>query len=117
VLLRVSAGRFGDERAANMGDGDLVSRLRVELRAAMGIEAPPSEVRVTRWPDAFPQYAPGHLARMGSAQDHLAGGSPGLALAGAALGGVGLPACIGSGRRAAAAVHDTALRQVRRPSP
>jgi protoporphyrinogen/coproporphyrinogen III oxidase len=67
----------------------------------MGIRTAPTEVRVTRWPDAFPQYTPGHLARMADAQQRLAEHAPGLTLAGAALGGIGLPACIGTGRRAA----------------
>jgi protoporphyrinogen/coproporphyrinogen III oxidase len=101
VLFRVSAGRLGDERAAAMSDDAVVARLRVELEAAMGIRTAPTEVRITRWPDAFPQYTPGHLARMADAQQRLAEHAPGLTLAGAALGGIGLPACIGTGRRAA----------------
>jgi protoporphyrinogen/coproporphyrinogen III oxidase len=104
VLLRVSAGRAGDERAAALDDEALVARLRVELGAAMGIEAAPLEVRVTRWPRAFPQYGPGHLTRMAEASATLASQAPGLALAGAALGGIGLPACIGTGRAADRAV-------------
>jgi oxygen-dependent protoporphyrinogen oxidase len=101
VLLRASAGRAGDTRAEAMGDDDLVERLCVELRAAIGAEGDPSEVRVTRWPGGFPQYRPGHLSRMAAAQAALAAAAPGVALAGAALGGVGVPACIGSGRAAA----------------
>jgi oxygen-dependent protoporphyrinogen oxidase len=61
---------------------------------------------VTRWTDAFPQYAVGHVERVRSIEEataHL----PGLALAGAAFHGVGIPACIASGRRAAGAVLGT----------
>ena len=101
VLLRASAGRAGDERASALDDDAVVARLRLELGAALGITAPPSEVRVTRWPGAFPQYAPGHLGRMAAAEEELATRLPGVSLAGAALAGVGLPACIGSGRVAA----------------
>lgn len=104
VLLRVSAGRAGDTRADALDDDALVERLRVELESAMGLRAQPTEVRVTRWPRAFPQYAPGHLDRMAAAMGALSRAAPGVTLAGAALGGVGLPACIGSGRRAAADV-------------
>lgn len=103
VVLRVSAGRAGDARAGALDDDALVARLRLELHQALGITVVPSEVRVTRWRRAFPQYAPGHLARMAAAQAELARCLPGVALAGAALSGVGLPACIGSGRRAAEA--------------
>ncbi|MGI8757752.1 MAG: protoporphyrinogen oxidase [Acidimicrobiales bacterium] len=101
VVLRVSAGRAGDERAGALDDGALVDRLRLELGEALGIDSPPGEVRVTRWHRAFPQYAPGHLVRMAAAEAALAEHLPGVALAGAALAGVGLPACIASGRSAA----------------
>ena len=104
ALMRVSAGRAGDHRAEAMDDDELVERLRVELGEAMGVEAAPSEVAVTRWPDAFPQYAPGHLDRIADVERALAERLPGLALAGAALRGVGLPACIASGRAAAGVV-------------
>lgn len=104
ALLRVSAGRAGDRRAEVMDDDELTSRLRVELATVMGTVGEPAEVRVTRWSDAFPQYAPGHLGRIAEVERSLAARAPGLALAGAALRGVGLPACIGSGRAAARAV-------------
>ena len=101
VLLRASAGRAGDGRAEAMDDEDLVERLSVELRAAIGVDGPPSEARVTRWPAGFPQYRPGHLPRMAAARAALADAAPGVAVAGAALGAVGIPACIGTGRAAA----------------
>ena len=104
VLLRVSAGRADDHRAGAMDDDELEARLRLELRDAMGIVATQSAVRITRWPDAFPQYAPGHLGRIAAAEATLSARHPGLVLAGAALRGVGIPACIGSGRAAARAV-------------
>ena len=101
VIFRASAGRADDGRADAMDDDEVVTRLLVELRSAMGITASPTEVRITRWPGAFPQYAPGHLGRMAALEDGLADRRPGLAVAGAALRGVGIPACIGSGRSAA----------------
>lgn len=103
VLLRVSAGRAGDRRAEAMDDEELVGRLLVELRDAMGVTVGPSEVRTTRWPAAFPQYAPGHLQRIDLVERRLGERAPGVVVAGAALRGVGLPACIGSGRAAARA--------------
>ncbi len=104
VVLRVSAGRAGDERAAALDDDALVARVLSELCEALDIEAPPSHVQVTRWHGAFPQYAPGHLARMAGVEADLARGLPGLVLAGAALAGVGIPACIASGQAAAARI-------------
>jgi oxygen-dependent protoporphyrinogen oxidase len=101
-VLRVSAGRVGDERAAALSDEALVARLRDELGLTMGLRGEPLEVAVHRWPRAFPQYEPGHLSRMADAQAAL---PDRVALAGALLGGVGIPACIGTGRAAAARVR------------
>jgi oxygen-dependent protoporphyrinogen oxidase len=67
----------------------------------MGLRAEPTDVQVIRWERAFPQYLPGHQARMSEAAAALAATAPTVALAGAAINGVGIPACIGSGRDAA----------------
>lgn len=103
-LLRASAGRFGDERAMEMDDDTLVAALLDDLRTTMELRGEPSEVRVTRWPRSFPQYTPGHLDRVDAIEAALADAAPGIALAGAAYRGVGIPACINSGHQAAAAV-------------
>jgi oxygen-dependent protoporphyrinogen oxidase len=103
VLLRVSVGRQGDDRAGSLDDGELLARALADLGPMLRLGAGPLESRVTRWPDAFPQYALGHLSRV-RAMEAAAAGLPSLALAGAALHGVGVPACIGSGRRAGRAV-------------
>ncbi len=100
VLLRVSAGRVDNDDGA-LPDDELVHRLKTDLATTMGITAEPSELRIHRWPRSFPQFAPGHLARMATALDELCSLHPRLALAGAALSGVGVPACIGTGRAAA----------------
>jgi oxygen-dependent protoporphyrinogen oxidase len=103
VLLRVSVGRAGDDRHVGLDDEELVDRARAELGPMMGGLGPPGEALVTRWPLAFPQYAVGHRERV-TAIEAAAGRLPGLALAGAAFQGVGIPACIGNGRRAARTV-------------
>ncbi|HET6793071.1 MAG TPA: protoporphyrinogen oxidase [Acidimicrobiales bacterium] len=101
VLLRASAGHQGDDRAVHMPDDELVDALHGELTEAMGLRARPVETRITRWTDAFPQYTPGHLERVDRI-DELVAGLPGLAVAGAAFRGVGIPACIAQGEAAAA---------------
>jgi protoporphyrinogen/coproporphyrinogen III oxidase len=55
--------------------------------------------RVTRWGGALPQYNVGHLERVKSIRDAV-NDQPGLAVAGAAYDGVGIPACIATARSA-----------------
>ena len=107
VLLRISAGRAGDARVDSLHDDALVTRLGRELETILAISEPPAEVRLTRWPRAFPQYAPGHARSMADAEAELATCLPGVVLAGAALAGVGLPACIASGQRAADRIRNS----------
>ena len=103
VLFRVSAGRFGDDAALQLTDEDLIAVVHRELSDALGIDAPPLESDVTRWMNAFPQYEPGHSARLAAIDNELAS-VPNLALAGAAYRGIGIPACIKSGIDAATAI-------------
>jgi len=75
--------------------------VHAELGMLLGRPLPgPAWSRVTRWGGALPQYAPGHLGRVAVARSALAE-LPGIALAGAAYDGVGIPACIRSGSAAA----------------
>jgi len=108
IVVRVSAGRHLDERAARLHDEELTAALADELAQATGISGRPIASTLTRWPDAFPQYAVGHLDRVASIETALER-VPGLSVAGAALRGVGIPACIAQGRRAA----DRALARLR----
>jgi oxygen-dependent protoporphyrinogen oxidase len=112
VIVRASAGRVDDQRAAALDDDELAAAVHADLAAAMGLRGLPVERRVTRWPSAFPQYEVGHLARIERAERRLSDDAPGIALAGAALRGVGLATCI-AGARAAAARTREFLDQVR----
>ena len=100
VRLRASLGRFGEAATLQADDAELVARVRADLGVLAGITAPPVEVRVQRWGGGLPQYAVGHLDRVRAVEDAVAA-LPGLAVAGAALHGVGVPACIGTARAAA----------------
>jgi oxygen-dependent protoporphyrinogen oxidase len=104
ILIRLTSGRHGDERALALGDEALVATLTRELDALTPIRQAPSAVRVHRWPRSMPQYLPGHLDRVGRIEAALASDAPGVVVAGAAYRGLGIPACIESARRAAAAV-------------
>jgi oxygen-dependent protoporphyrinogen oxidase len=101
AILRVSAGRFGDTAALELGDDDLVEALTADLATTVGLAAPPVESRVTRWIDGLPQFPPGHLGRVRAWRAGVHADAPGVVLAGAAYDGLGLPACIRQGRAAA----------------
>jgi oxygen-dependent protoporphyrinogen oxidase len=103
VWLRASVGRDGDDAALALDDAALVDRVVADLRATMALSGEPVEVRVSRWQASFPQYRPGHLDRVDAMQADLAAGARGVAVAGAALRGLGIPACI---RQGAAAARD-----------
>jgi len=101
TLLRVSCGRIDDERPADLGDGDLVAALRADLAATLGVEAPPTAVRVGRFDRSLLQFPVGHVDRLAAVDAALTAEAPGLLLAGAIRHGVGIPACVRSGNEAA----------------
>jgi oxygen-dependent protoporphyrinogen oxidase len=103
VLVRASVGRVGEEAVLQRDDADLVDLVLADLTDALGVTDPPLDARVTRWGGGLPQYTVGHLARVERVRAAVAA-LPGLAVAGAAYDGVGVPACVASGQRAAAAV-------------
>ncbi|MBI4060329.1 MAG: protoporphyrinogen oxidase [Elusimicrobia bacterium] len=92
------AGREGDAEGAITR---LESRVRGDLDKALGLAgAAPLAQKTTRWIKANPQYEVGHSRRLDRLGSCLKG-HQGLVLAGASYGGVGLPDCVRSGRRAA----------------
>lgn len=99
VVFRAHVGRIDDDRWAAMSDEELVERVTREVRELLGHFDAPLSTMVQRWPSGLPQYYPGHDEMVAAAK--AAGGAFALALAGSAYDGVGIPASIGSGRRAA----------------
>jgi protoporphyrinogen/coproporphyrinogen III oxidase len=102
VVVRASVGRHHQESDLHVDDDELVRRVLADLRALPGVTLPdPVASTVTRWGGGLPQYVVGHLDAMDRVHRQLTA-VPGLALAGAAYEGVGIAACIVTGRRAAA---------------
>jgi oxygen-dependent protoporphyrinogen oxidase len=103
ILLRASLGRIDDSRPGEWSDAELVGRAWEELTVLMGLRGDPRESTVTRHVDGLPQYRVHHPLRTAgveAAVAHLGN----LAVAGAAYHGVGIPACVASGRAAARAL-------------
>jgi protoporphyrinogen/coproporphyrinogen III oxidase len=96
-LLRLSFGRFGDDLATRASDDELLSWALDDLATVFGLTVDPVDVHVQRWPDAMPQYGPGHRDLVAELR---AGLPPTLAVAGSYLDGIGVPACIGAAGRA-----------------
>ncbi len=99
VLLRAHVGRIDDLRWSEGIDDALIERVTAELMVLLPAFERPNDALVQRWPDGLPQYYVGHEAMVANAK--TAAASLGVALCGNAYDGVGVPASIGSGRRAA----------------
>jgi protoporphyrinogen/coproporphyrinogen III oxidase len=108
ALFRVFVGGALAEHLAGLPDAELVAIAERELAALLGVRGAPSSARVARHARAMPQYALGHLARV-AAIEAAVERLPGLAVAGAAYRGVGIPDCIHSGERAVDALFDGVL--------
>ncbi|GGQ00439.1 protoporphyrinogen oxidase [Streptomyces roseolilacinus] len=99
-VLRTSIGRYGEEEYLDRDDADLVAVSLRDLGDAVGIAAKPVATEVTRWTGGLPQYPVGHPARVARIRRAVAA-LPGLRVCGAAYDGVGIPAVVADGWRAA----------------
>lgn len=105
AYVRASIGRAGESAALQRSDDELVSVAVREIGRALGRPLPTLlDGHVQRWGGALPQYAVGHAGRVATIRSGVAD-LPGLEVAGAAYEGVGIPAVVGTGRRAAEAVR------------
>ena len=100
MILRVSLGRDGAPMH-HLDDKALLEVALRDLRLHLGFDATPTNMRFTRWIESFPQYRPGHASRVDALDKQLHESAPGIVLAGASYRGIGIPACINDGQRAA----------------
>jgi oxygen-dependent protoporphyrinogen oxidase len=98
VVLRAHVGRIDDERWNEMSDGVLIDRVGAELTVLLSTFGATIDALVQRWPEGLPQYYLGHESLVSNAR--AAASLLGVALCGNAYDGVGVPASVGSGRRA-----------------
>jgi protoporphyrinogen/coproporphyrinogen III oxidase len=103
VVARCFLGGIEDAAVLNEPDEAVQGIVACELREIGGIDAPPRFARIHRWPLAMAQYPVGHAQRVAEIQVRVKA-IPGLAVAGNAYEGIGIPDCIRMGRRAAEAV-------------
>ncbi|GMV96766.1 MAG: protoporphyrinogen oxidase [Phycisphaerae bacterium] len=122
VLVRAFLGGAMHAHVFELADADLREAVVRDLRALLGVQGPPRFAELHRWPRSMPQYPVGHLQRVKRIEGRLAG-LPGLAVAGNAFGGVGIPDCVHSAETAAervvagltaAGTHDRAAHPAER---
>ncbi len=101
VVFRISLGHDGDPVDwCTHSNEDLTALALADLERLLGAPVAPVGVRVGRWSRSFPQYRPGHLDRTADVRAALDAAGP-IAVAGMSYDGIGVPACIRSGRTAA----------------
>jgi oxygen-dependent protoporphyrinogen oxidase len=94
ALIRIFFGGLKTRSLMALTDEGVVALAREELAESLGVRAAPVLTRVHRWPEGYPQYDLGHLDRVAAAEAALPAG---IALAGCAYRGVGVPDCVRQG--------------------
>jgi oxygen-dependent protoporphyrinogen oxidase len=105
VLLRAFIGSVHDPHAANLTDAELSDIAVRDVSNVLGVSAPPLLTMVCRWRNAGAQHVVGHSARMSGLASRLHS-LPGLFVAGSGFESIGIPDCVATGRRVAAAAAD-----------
>lgn len=103
ALIRCFLGGSRDEQILQASDAEITSIIHRELQEILGLADDPDFVRIFRWPHAMAQYTVGHKGRIENIRKIIAS-AQGLALAGNAYGGIGIPDCVRSGSEAATKV-------------
>jgi protoporphyrinogen/coproporphyrinogen III oxidase len=100
ALLRCFLAGANAEKVWPLSNDQIVGIVRNELQQILGLRAEPLFARVYKWESAMAQYGVGHLDRLDRIE-RLCQQLPGIALAGNAFRGIGIPDCVRSGRDAA----------------
>ena len=100
ALLRCFFAGSNAENVWRLSDDQIVGIVRNELHEILGLRVEPIFARVYKWKSAMAQYGVGHLDRLDRIEK-LRQKLPGVALAGNAYRGIGVPDCVRSGRDAA----------------
>ncbi len=101
AIVRCFLGGSRDEEILDSTEDQILRIVRSELQQIIALTAEPLFTRVYKWKAAMAQYSVGHLERLRRIEA-LRQKHPGLALAGNAFHGIGVPDCVRSGTDAAA---------------
>jgi oxygen-dependent protoporphyrinogen oxidase len=100
ALIRCFLGGARDPAILDRSDAEILRIVRDELRQILNLPAEPAFTRIYKWKNAMAQYNVGHIERI-QAIEKACRELPGLALAGNAYHGIGIPDCVRSGTGAA----------------
>jgi len=89
VMYCAIYGGAMDPGFIDKSDDEIKPVFMTDIDKALGISAEPSFFHVRRWPEAIPQYTPGHLERIAGIKRHLKK-IPGIFLAGNYFSGTSL---------------------------
>jgi protoporphyrinogen/coproporphyrinogen III oxidase len=103
ALIRCFLGGARDEGILKNSEAEIEALARRELEQIVGIKAQPCFAHIYKWDHAMAQYGMGHCERITRIRQRISE-MPGLALAGNAYGGIGVPDCVRSGSEAAAKI-------------
>jgi len=100
ALLRAFIGGPDQQSLIGRDDAVVAGLVEKDLGDILGLQDKPIHTHISHWKNVMPQYHVGHLDLVERIESHLAH-LPGLALAGNAFRGVGIPDCIRSANGAA----------------
>lgn len=103
VLVRAILGGARHPAVATASETARIAFAHRDLARVLGVSAPPLRAWTFAWPDAIPQYVPGHRERVAAARQ-AAALHPGLSLCGTSYDGITLGAAVETGRAHAEAI-------------
>ena len=109
-VIRCFIGRDSDDPSASLEDEELVATCASDVALLTGSQEVHEKSIVTRWSRGLPKYRIGHLDRVAGIERALME-SPGIAVAGAAYRGSGIPDCIRQGHEAAQNILRTPIER------
>ena len=100
ALIRCFIGGSVAEEMFKLTEGEIADAVELELKSILKLTPTPLFARVYKWRKAMAQYTVGHSDRVARIRSSVAR-LPGLALAGNAYSGIGVPDCVRTGQEAA----------------
>ncbi|MED4779124.1 protoporphyrinogen oxidase [Brevibacillus choshinensis] len=108
ALLRCFVGKAKEQSFMQLTDEEIVEVAMRDLHKTMTLRQEPDFYRVTRLQNAIP-YVVGHQAWAQDVSEKVGASLPGVILAGASYGGVGVPDCIDQGKKAVSQLIEMVL--------